>query len=265
MTRTTSIGKNIRMPFIYDRSSPIIISPIDDYLIFGPRNGLEKPKEFLRRITSAKPDAILTHAGLVQSFSEYFVDSKFIINLTASTIRSNHAIKRLVHGVETALRLNASGVACHINLGSCRSSEMIEQAGHIVEEANRYDLPVLGIVYPRDDSQESDQELNSLRRSDPDEFSNLISHCASVGVSLGFDLIKLWYTGDARTFSTVVSAAGDVPVVIAGGELTSVDQAIEMAKGAISAGASGVSFGRNFFGHNNTYQLIDSIRRISIR
>lgn len=262
---TTAIGKKLRMPFLYERSTPIVIAPIDDYLIFGPRDGLENPLYFLKRLNNAKPDAILTHAGLVQSCPAEFIGSRVIINLTASTVLSNHAAKRVIHGIETALRLNAVGVACHINIGSNACSEMIEQAGNVVEKANRYDLPVVGIVYPRDDRVKSDDELYARRISDPDGFSQMIAHCVSVGVSLGFDLIKLWYTGDVKTFAPVVLAAGNVPIVIAGGRRVPAEQALTMASDAVFAGASGVSFGRNLFGRDDPAAFIKSVRSIKIQ
>jgi class I fructose-bisphosphate aldolase len=54
-----------------------------------------------------------------------------------------------------------------------------------------------------------------------------------------------------------------VPVVIAGGEKMESDREIlEMVKGAIDAGGSGVSIGRNVFQHEDPSKMVQAISAI---
>jgi len=54
-----------------------------------------------------------------------------------------------------------------------------------------------------------------------------------------------------------------VPVVIAGGEKMGNDEdIIEMVKGAMAAGASGISIGRNVFQHKDPEKMVRTLSRI---
>ena len=258
----TSSGKLLRAGFLYQYSTPIVISPIDDFLIFGPKGGLEAPSEFLQRIADARPDAILTHAGLIDRHPNLFAKTATIINLSASITRSEHSVKLPLHGLETALRLHANAVAYHINVLSSRCSQMMDNAAELVERANRYDVPVLGIIYPRNDSTEGDGEILRKKSESPIEFADLVSHCVSIGASLGFDAIKTWFTDDQTTFRSAVLASGGVPLLIAGGPKVASHEALARARLSLEAGAAGVSFGRNLFGRTNPSAFIAEIRNL---
>lgn len=253
-------GKFLRLPFLYRREKPIIIAPIDDYLIFGPRGGLEDPKEKITKIVQAKPDAILTFCGTLQNNAHLFQDTPIIVNLSASTTQVKHTRKRPVHKIEYALKLNAAAVAFHINIMSQWADEMIAYAGELVAEAAKFDLPTICIAYPRGESSSGDDNQIELKESSPGQYADLIAHCVSVAVDLGFDLIKTYYTDNPETFKRVVKAAGGVPIVIAGGELVSEEKAYSRAIEAIRAGAAGISYGRNVFGRADPQSLMEMVK-----
>jgi fructose-bisphosphate aldolase, class I len=70
------------------------------------------------------------------------------------------------------------------------------------------------------------------------------------------------YTGSAESFHEVVEGCS-VPVVIAGGEKMESDREIlEMVKGSIDAGGSGVSIGRNVFQHQDPTKMVQAISAI---
>ncbi len=255
-----SAGKFLRAPFLYQSDTPIVICPIDDFLIFGPKQGLESPEAAVRRLVGASPDAVLGFLGTITAQAELLASVGRIINLTASTVRSEHSRKVIVHTLDDALRLHASAVAVHINLCSRFANSMIRQAAKIVSKSHRFDMPVIGIVYPRNDSPE-DPDQKALKDFDPDAFSDLVAHCVSVGIDLGFDCIKTFWTGNGRTFQPAVSAAGDVPVLIAGGAIVDLGTAAATAREAIDAGAAGISFGRNAFSLKNPIELLSLVRQ----
>ena len=80
------------------------------------------------------------------------------------------------------------------------------------------------------------------REAEPDRYSQLVAHAARIGMELGADVIKTPYTGSPETFDRVVEAIHPVPIVIAGGPLCSESAAVSAARGAVAAGARGVSF-----------------------
>ena len=83
-----------------------------------------------------------------------------------------------------------------------------------------------------------------------------VKHCARVAAELGADIVKVNYTGSPETFAEVVAGC-PIPVVIAGGEKVDTDEdLLNMVQGAMSAGAAGVSIGRNAFQHDDPAKVV---------
>jgi len=255
-------GKLLRAPYLYDRRRPIVIAPVDDHLIFGPVGGLEDISGKMHALQRSSVDAILTYPGIVQRHTDMFSEVRSIINLTGSTTMSLPTKKHLIARVEGALRVNSSAVAVHINCCSKFAGEMMEQAAQVVDRASRYELPVVGIVYPRGERDGRDDNFDSLRTGDPEAYSRLVAHSVSLAASIGFDAIKTKYTGTTATFKSVVKAGCGVPVLIAGGPVSLDEEVLRMAADAMMAGAAGVSFGRNFFGRGNPQDLVAAVRML---
>ncbi len=255
-------GKYLRFPEIFSTKYPIIICPIDDLLISGPVNGLENPAYKINRILESKPTAILTFYGTVKKYHKQFVNQKFIINLSASTTRSTYTKKVILGTIDLALRLNANAVAFHINICSKYAPQMISDAGIIIEEADKYGLPTVGIIYPRGENQDGSTNDNyDLKENDNSSFTELVGHCVQLGVDLGVDLIKTQYTGSMESFVKVITVAQGTPVVTAGGPLIEKSIAVNNAFNAYKAGAAGISFARNVFGREDPKDFIDEIKK----
>lgn len=253
-------GKFIRVTSFLERAKPLIICPVDDALIFGPRNGLETPDNKITQIAAGAPDAILTFCGSIMRLPAVFAKVPGIANLSASTVRSIHTSKVPIHSVEYAVSVGAAACAYHINLFSKDASNMIRDASRVIEKAARFGIPVLGIIYPRGEGLRGDEDFEALKESEPIRYAEYVAHCVAVGRDLGFDLIKTKFTGDADTFRLVTQVAPSLPIVIAGGPLQSEDTASAMAVEAIRGGAAGVSFGRNIFGRHDPASFIVRLR-----
>jgi DhnA family fructose-bisphosphate aldolase class Ia len=140
---------------------------------------------------------------------------------------------------------------------------MISEGKRIVDEAKRYQIPVVGILYPRGENAEggpSDKELEVMKSEDKERFTEIIAHCAMAGVDMGVDLIKTHYTGSIESFKKVIDAAQGIPVVIAGGPIIDKDESIKNAVDAVKAGAAGTSYARNCFGRDNPAEFIAELR-----
>jgi class I fructose-bisphosphate aldolase len=96
-----------------------------------------------------------------------------------------------------------------------------------------------------------------------DEYDvEVVKHAARVGCEMGADIVKVSYTGSPESFRQVVEGC-TVPVVIAGGAKMDSDRDIlEMVRGSIDAGGSGVSIGRNVFQHRNPSQMVRAMAKI---
>jgi DhnA family fructose-bisphosphate aldolase class Ia len=101
-----------------------------------------------------------------------------------------------------------------------------------------------------------------MKSDDPAAFSDLVAHCASIAVSLGFDAVKTWFTDDPKTFMKVTNASGGMPILIAGGPKVEASNALRTAQSAFQCGAAGVSYGRNLFGRRTPVEFISQLREM---
>ncbi|MDD2317883.1 MAG: 2-amino-3,7-dideoxy-D-threo-hept-6-ulosonate synthase, partial [Desulfobacterales bacterium] len=165
-----------------------------------------------------------------------------IIHLSASTSLNPFPNNKIsVCAVDEALALGADAVSVHVNIGADGEAAMLESLGRTARECNRWGIPLLAMMYPRGDLVEVNVESVKL--------------AARVGAELGADIIKCPYTGSAKSFEAVVRGC-PVPVVIAGGSKLSDEETLDMIEGAMTAGAAGLSMGRNVFQHEDPEHFV---------
>ena len=152
--------------------------------------------------------------------------------------------KSLVASVEDSIRLGADAVSVHVNIGNETESRMLADLGHISSKAAEWGVPVMAMVYARGPQIKDEY--------DP----KMVALAARVGMELGADLVKVAYTGDIKSFTSVVEGCG-IPVVIAGGpKLDSTEGFLKMVHDSLEAGGAGLSVGRNIFQHSCIVELV---------
>ena len=250
-------GKQRRLARLFcHRDGRAVILPIDDGLISGPCAQLSDLSAFFSAIGPSPPDGILLFAGVLTRHWSALGAVAAIVNVTASTNRGTHTRKVFCTDVEAAVAAGADLVAVHVNVTSRYEGDMLRILSNVVRKAETFGVPVLAIMYPRREGEGNDENYQDLKEADPDRYLQLVSHSARIGMELGADVIKTQYTGSPETFERVVEATRPVPVVIAGGPRCSELDTLAAARGAIAAGASGVSFGRNVFERNDPARML---------
>jgi class I fructose-bisphosphate aldolase len=137
-----------------------------------------------------------------------------------------------------------------VNLGAEDEGAMIKDLGSVAKEAMEWGMPLLAMMYVRGPGVKNQYDVG------------VVKHAARVGAELGADIVKVVYTGSEESFREVVEGCF-VPVVIAGGEKMGNDEDLcEMVKGAMAAGAAGVSIGRNVFQHKDPEKIVKTISEI---
>lgn len=249
----TIIGKHIRMERIINRNTgKTVIVPMDHGISVGPIAGVKKIKSAIEKVAEGGANAIVEHKGLVgEGHRRHGRDIGLIIHLSASTsLSTDPNAKTLVCKVEEALKLGADAVSIHVNLGNGHEKEMLNDFGRVSHEARTWGMPLLAMIYPRGPKIKDEYDVE------------VIKHAARVGYEMGADIVKVSYTGSAESFRQVVEGC-NVPVVIAGGEKMDSDRDIlEMVKGAIDAGGSGISIGRNVFQHRDPTRMVKAMAAI---
>ncbi|MGE4520411.1 MAG: 2-amino-3,7-dideoxy-D-threo-hept-6-ulosonate synthase [Desulfobacteraceae bacterium] len=241
------IGKQIRIERIINRNTRrTIIVPMDHGITVGPIDGIKDMKDAVNKVAKGGANAVIEHKGAVEDgLRGEGPDIGLIVHLSASTSMSVYPnAKTIVCSVEEAIRLGADAVSVHVNLGNGEEKNMLKDFGKITYEARSWGMPVVAMMYPRGEKIK-------------DEYAtDVVKHAARVGAEMGADIVKVSYTGSPESFREVVEGCF-VPVVIAGGEKMDSDRDIlEMVKGSLDAGGSGVSIGRNVFQHRSPEKLV---------
>jgi len=230
-----------------------VIIPMDHGISEGPIEGLVDMNETVKKIESGGASAVLLHKGIIKNLNER-PKCGLIMHLSAGTKYSKDPNRKvLVGSVEEAMRLNADAVSIHVNIGgNDYESEMIEDLGMVSEDCDENGIPLLAMMYARGP--------NIKDKLDPEA----IALVARVGGELGADIVKCPYTGDVDSFKKIVRGC-PVPIVIAGGPKCNTEKEVfEMVKGAMDAGAIGISLGRNAFQCKNPTSMVKALRKIIV-
>lgn len=243
------LGKQVRLSKITAGGKMLCI-PMDHGMSVGPVRGLDTIHATSQQVQEGGATAILVHKGIIRSFPQP-LKIGMIMHASASTnIGPAPNRKMQVATVEEAVRLGADAVSVHINIGSKEEPEMLEYSGQLADNCDEWQVPFITMMYPRGE--------NIRNPNDPE----IVAHVARIGAELGADVVKTVYTGDPESFRRVVRGC-PVPIVIAGGPKAESDRdVLEMAHGAMQAGAIGVTFGRNVFQHPNPRGMVAALAKI---
>jgi fructose-bisphosphate aldolase / 2-amino-3,7-dideoxy-D-threo-hept-6-ulosonate synthase len=244
-------GRDIRLSRILKDGNMLCI-PMDHGISNGPIKGLEDIHGMIYQCASAGLTCVLVNKGIIKTMPST-LDIGLIAHFSGSTSVGPAPNRKMLMGsVEEALRLGADAVSLHINIGAKEEPEMLQKLGMISDKCTEWSVPLVAMMYPRGE--------NIKNPHDP----QIVAHAARIGAEAGADIIKAVYTGDPESFRKVVKSC-PVPIVIAGGPKADTDRDIlEMCAGAMSAGAKGVTFGRNIFQHKNPPAMVRALYEIII-
>ena len=229
------------------RKGRMLCIPMDHGISNGPITGLEKPHSMIYKCESHGISCVIINKGIIKTLPRP-PKVGILVHFSASTSLSTAPNRKMLTGsVNEALRLGADGVSLHINIGGKEEPEMLADLGNISEQCHEWNMPLLAMMYPRGE--------NIKNPHDPE----VVAHAARIGAECGADIVKTVYTGDVDSFAKVVSSI-PVPVVIAGGPKANTDMDIlQMTEDAMSAGAKGVTFGRNIFAHKTPNKMVEAL------
>ena len=229
-----------------------LMVPMDHGVTMGAVEGLVDIESTIDRITASGADSILTQQGIADRVHGNLNGAGYIVHLNGSTtIGPDEDDKRPTGTVEDAIRAGADAVSFHINVGSTYEPEQTTQLSELTSEADRYGLPVLAMAYPRGPD----------IHPDDGDFHESAGHAVRLAEELGADVVKTAYTGDAETFVRVTESTR-LPVVIAGGAKGTDRETLAMVRGAMDAGAAGVSMGRSIFQHDDPEAITSAVAAV---
>lgn len=231
------------------RNGKYVNIPMDHGITIGATQGLTNIEETIDTVTRGGADSVLTQKGLAPRVHPNKNGKGYIVHLNASTTRGPEPNdKRITGTVTEAVRVGADAVSLHLNVGSNYEPRQIEQLATVTKEAHEMGLPVLAMTYARGPNVDEHDAEN-------------LAHAVRLGEEMGADIVKTAYSGSAESYENVVDAVG-IPIIMAGGSPQSSKEMLSNVRGAMDAGAAGVSMGRSVFQHSSPGAMASAVANI---
>jgi fructose-bisphosphate aldolase, class I len=245
-------GKLLRLSrFRYRGSRCGLIVPIDHGVTIGPVEGLVSVGRIGRWIGHPGVTGIIAHKGLIERLAQRDLIGKLGVMLHLngmSTLAQKPDSKEMLTGIETALRLGADGVSVQANYDGSNDAHNMTLLGAVVDEAHRYGLPVLTMLYDKVVAPNAQNRIERLR------------HLMRISLELGSDVLKIATPPSLDDIPEILDGlCEDIPVFFAGGELCSDDQLVDMTERAVRSGAAGLCMGRNVFQRESADALLSRL------
>jgi putative autoinducer-2 (AI-2) aldolase len=214
---------------------------VDHGYFQGPTTGLENPRRTLEPLLPFA-DSLMITRGVLRNCVHTDLKIPVVLRVSGGTsILKELSNEGVTTCVEEAIRLNASALAVSIFVGSEHEKESLLNLARLVDEGERYGIPVLAVTAVG-------REMNRDAR--------YLALACRIAAELGAHIVKTYY---CENFSKVVDSC-PVPLVIAGGKKVAERDALQLAYNAISEGAKGVDMGRNIFQSDCPVGMIKAIR-----
>jgi len=245
-------GNQIRLNRIL-RKGRMLCIPMDHGISNGPIEGLEDPAATIYKCEGHGLTSVIINKGILKTLPKP-PKIGVLVHFSSSTILSLSPNRKMLTGtVKEAAAMGADGVSLHINIGGKEEPEMLEQLGMTANQCHKWGMPLLAMMYPRGE--------NIKDPHDPE----IVAHVARIGAECGADIVKTLYTGDIDSFAKIVKST-PVPIVIAGGPKAKTDlDILQMTEDAMTAGAKGVTYGRNIFAHKTPEKMVAALAEIIFR
>ncbi|MCM8790736.1 MAG: 3-hydroxy-5-phosphonooxypentane-2,4-dione thiolase [Candidatus Omnitrophica bacterium] len=219
---------------------------VDHGYFLGPISKLEEPTKTIAPLIPYT-DALMLTRGVLRNCVDASIDMPFILRVSGGNSIIGPALSNeSIHtDMEEAIRLNAAAVAFSIYVGTEHENQTLTCLGKLVNEGQRYGMPVLAVTAVGKELEKRDSRFLGL--------------CCRIAAELGAQVVKTYFCDN---FEKVVRSC-PVPLVIAGGpKLDTEMDALELAYKAMQAGAKGVDMGRNIWQSPKAVGMIKAIRAI---
>jgi putative autoinducer-2 (AI-2) aldolase len=235
--------KNRLSNIIKPKSGKTVMLAVDHGYFQGPTTGLRDLKKTVAPLISYA-DCLFITRGMVRTSIDPGSHVAICLRVSGGpSILGDLSNEDITTSMEEAIRLNASGVGMSIFVGAANEDRTIANLGRLVNEAERYGMPVLAVTAVG-------KEMGRDAR-----FLGLACRMAA---EIGAHFVKTYY---CEGFHKVVEGC-PVPIVMAGGKKIPERDALQMTFNAIAEGASGVDMGRNIFQSGNPVGMMKAIRAI---
>ncbi len=236
--------KNRLSRIINPTTNRCVMLAVDHGYFQGPTTGLKNLSATVKPLLGFA-DALMITRGALRNWINPELNLPVILRVSGGqSILKELSNEVITTSIEDAIRINASSITCSVYIGGEFEKQTIENLAKIVNEGEKYGIPVLAVTAV------GKEMVRDAR---------YLALACRICVEIGAHMVKTYYCDN---FPEVVEACSNVPVVIAGGKKIEEKAALEMAANAIKAGACGVDMGRNIFQSDNPVGMMKAVRAI---
>ncbi|MBI4508903.1 MAG: aldolase [Deltaproteobacteria bacterium] len=248
-------GKRLRISKFFNRESGAgLLVPIDHGLTIGPVSGLRTLSEIGSWINNRHLGGIIAHKGMVERLAraDLIRGLPVMVHLNGMTSMAPCPdTKELVTRVEHAIRLGADAVSIQVNFDGDNEAHNLTMLGAVVDEAERFGMPVLTMLY--DKAKIGDKQAKHAR----------LRHLIRLTLELGTDALKLAAPESVSEVAELLEDAfDDTAVFFAGGPLCSDDELFSLARAVSGYEWVGLCVGRNVFQRPSPSKVIGELHNI---
>ena len=236
--------KNRLSRIIKPHNNRALMLAVDHGYFLGPTEKLENPKKVIAPILKYC-DSLMVTRGVQRTSVSPTSDTPMVLRVSGGStiIGDDLSQEDITVSIEEAIRLNASAVAMSIFVGSKYEYQTIVNLGKLVNEAEKYGMPVLAVTAVG-------KELGKDAR--------YLSLACRIAAEQGAHIVKTYYCDN---FEKVVESC-PVPIIVAGGKKIPERDALQLTYNAIKAGAVGLDMGRNIWQSEHPVAMIKAARSI---
>ncbi len=239
-------GMANRMAQLIQSDGHTLFLPVDHGYFQGPTRKLEEPRKTIEPLLPYA-DALFITRGVLRACVDPDNTRPVILRVSggASMVGQDLANEGIITGMEEAIRLNASAVGISIFVGSSYEKESLLNLSKLVDEGEKYGIPVMAVTAVGKELEKRDARYLSL--------------ASRIAAELGARVVKTYWCPD---FDRVTRGC-PVPVVIAGGPQVDTElEVFEFVHDGMQKGAIGVNLGRNIWQNDYPVAMIKAIRAI---
>lgn len=221
-----------------------VMLAVDHGYFLGPTTGLE---QCCRTIVPLAPyaDTLMLTRGVLRNDIPSSVSTPIVLRVSggSSVLEDDLSNETILTDIEECIRLNVAGMACQVFIGAPHQAQTIANLGKLVNEGERYGIPVIGVTAVGKDMVRDARYLALASR---------------IIAETGGHIVKTYYCEDFER----VTGTCPVPVVMAGGKKLPEREALEMTAAAMAGGAAGVDMGRNIFQSDSPLGMIKAVNAV---
>ncbi len=239
-------GMANRLAQLIQADGRALFLPVDHGYFQGPTRKLEVPRQTIEPLLPYA-DALFITRGVLRSSVDPDQAKPIILRVSGGTsmVGKDLANEGITTSMEEALRLNTSAVGISVFVGSDYEKETLLNLAKLVDEGERYGMPVMAVT--------------AVGREMGKRDARYLALACRIAAELGARVVKTYW---CPNFEKVVTGC-PVPIVMAGGPQVNTElEVFQFVADGLEKGAIGVNLGRNIWQNDFPVAMIKAMRAL---